>query len=308
MRGIRKLIATIIVMASIFAMIPAGSVFAAGYTGWKLDDSGNYRYYVNDVMQTGWIQSKQTKKWYYCDPNNDGIMITDNYYSEGSESNWKLYYFDKTGAMVTNCWKIVDSGSYAGKTINLYTYFGSSGACVTGWKKISGKWYYFHPEEPIALFGGPFEIKGTTYVFGDDCALIERKGWYHCTLSMVFGPGDYWFYTNSDGTAVKGWKKISGKWYYFNPDQYGAMVTGIRKIGSETYAFASSGAMAANKWIEIEENTWAYASGSGAFVRSDWKYISGYWYYFDNSGIMVTDTVIDGWVIDENGHYVGKAE
>ena len=38
---------------------------------------------------------------------------------------------------------------------------------------------------------------------------------------------------------VKGWKQISGKWYYF--ESSGAMVTGTQKIDGKTYTFHDNG-------------------------------------------------------------------
>ncbi len=48
-----------------------------------------------------------------------------------------------------------------------------------------------------------------------------------------------WYYYKTDGKKQKGWLKLDGKWYYFDSNY--AMVTGTKKIGTKTYTFNSSG-------------------------------------------------------------------
>lgn len=42
---------------------------------------------------------------------------------------------------------------------------------------------------------------------------------------------------------------------------------------------------------------------SGA-MKTGWLNDNGTWYYLNDSGVMVTDTVIDGCTINENGVWV----
>jgi len=89
------------------------------------------------------------------------------------EGSYKyMEYGNPTKRMVIRC--DPDTGIIADKT--------------TGWKKISGKWYYF----------------------------------------------------NSSGVMQKGWLKLSGKWYYF--ENSGVMLANTsRTIGGKTYHFNSKG-------------------------------------------------------------------
>ena len=36
-------------------------------------------------------------------------------------------------------------------------------------------------------------------------------------------------------------------------------------------------------------------------MKLGWYNIDNNWYYFDDSGAMMTNTIIDGWKIDGNG-------
>ena len=46
---------------------------------------------------------------------------------------------------------------------------------------------------------------------------VMQTGW------LYDGSKDVWYYlTNSGGMAI-GWKKVEGKWYYFNPRSDGTM-------------------------------------------------------------------------------------
>ena len=73
--------------------------------------------------------------------------------------------------------------------------------------------------------------------------------------------------------AVKqGWKKISGKWYYY---AHGKKVTGWKKISGKWYSFDKNGAM-----------------------QAGWKKYSGKWYYLDKkNGYMVTGKKTIGGIV-----------
>lgn len=195
--------------------------------GWVLED-GNYYYYENGTMKTGWIKDG---KWYYLDPAT-GIMAkrwvqvgSKWYYFENSGAmvtGWKSiggkwYYFDSNGAMVTG-WKTIGGTWYL---------FDSNGGMVTGWKASGGKWYYF--EGSGAMVTGWKSIGGKWYYFEGSGAM--KTGWLKS--------GNYWYYLDTSGAMVTGWKLLSGKWYYM--ESSGVMVTGSKKIGGKTYEFDSSG-------------------------------------------------------------------
>lgn len=42
------------------------------------------------------------------------------------------------------------------------------------------------------------------------------------------------------------------------------------------------------KWIKGSNGKWWYKHYDGTYTKNDWEKIGGYWYYFDESGWMVT--------------------
>ena len=52
----------------------------------------------------------------------------------------------------------------------------------------------------------------------------------------------YWYYANKGGSLVKGWKKIKGKWYYFDANGgYYMYRNGTYKISQKSYKFDKNG-------------------------------------------------------------------
>lgn len=89
--------------------------------------------------------------------------------------------------------------------------YGAPGEYANEW--VGGRWYDGEGKQTYMGIGSWHKnLKGWWY--GDSC------GWY----------------------ANNRWKKIDGKWYYF--DRQGYMVTGTVQIGGTTYRFADSG-----EWI-----------------------------------------------------------
>lgn len=120
-------------------------------------------------------------------------------------------------------------------------------------------------------------------------------------VSYWFGDGfgDHWeetdegkYYVSSNGQAYKGWKLISGLWYWFDPAKGGAMATGPAEVEGTWYVFSSSGSLS-NGWVR-KDGEWYYGASGGKMVRG-WVKGSA-WYYTDpESGRMLTGAVeIDG--------------
>ena len=114
----------------------------------------------------------------------------------------------------------------------------------------------------------------------------KKEGWYQ--------ENHHWRFYQDDQPAVN-WKKIQGKWYYF--DQNGDRLQSTIYKG---YAFDQDGAMVENSWTKLE-NQWYYAAPSGRLTQNAWKKINGAWYYFDQTGIMLSNTSIDGYFLGQSG-------
>lgn len=118
---------------------------------------------------------------------------------------------DKTGNWK---WRLED-GSFLGNGIlldNGNTYYFVNGLMVTGWKQISGDWYYFN-----------------------DSGSMQKKVWVE----------DY--YLQNDGKMAIGWLEIEPDWYYF--DESGIMQ---KNTWVDNYYLRSDGIMLKNTEATID--------------------------------------------------------
>ena len=94
---------------------------------------------------------------------------------------------------------------------------------------------------------------------------------------------------------VTNWKKIQGKWYYFNNDG-----NRLSNTTFDGYVFNKDGVMAENGWNFIN-GKWYFASSSGKISQNKWEKIGGSWYYFDKDGIMLSNTTFDSYLLTKSG-------
>lgn len=94
---------------------------------------------------------------------------------------------------------------------------------------------------------------------------------------------------------VTNWKKIQGKWYYFNKD-------GNRLSNTifDGYVFNKDGVMAENGWNFIN-GKWYFSNSSGKISQNKWEKINDSWYYFDIDGIMLSNTTFDSYLLTKSG-------
>ena len=94
---------------------------------------------------------------------------------------------------------------------------------------------------------------------------------------------------------VTNWKKIQGKWYYFNKDGHRLSNTTF-----DSYVFNKDGVMAENGWNFID-GKWYFANSSGKISQNKWEKINDSWYYFDKDGIMLSNTTINSYLLTKSG-------
>lgn len=94
---------------------------------------------------------------------------------------------------------------------------------------------------------------------------------------------------------VTNWKKIQGKWYYFNKDGHRLSNTTF-----DGYVFNKDGVMAENGWNFIN-GKWYFANSSGKISQNKWEKIADSWYYFDKDGIMLSNTTFDNYLLTKSG-------
>ena len=120
---------------------------------------------------------------------------------------------------------------------------------------------------------------------------VNKEGWQK--------ENGQWRYYESKN-AVTNWKKIAGHWYYFNQD--GIMLS---NTVYDDYLFNKSGAMFETSWVKIEEK-WYYATESGKIIRNKWEKINGSWYRFDETGIMLSKTIYNDYLLQTSGAMAEK--
>ena len=120
----------------------------------------------------------------------------------------------------------------------------------------------------------------------DKAPEVQKEGWVL--------EGNIWrFYENN--APVLNWKKIHGKWYYFNKD--GIMLSDTIFDG---YILTSSGAMVDSGWSKLQEK-WYYANAYGKISQQKLEKIGGVWYYFDQDGVMLSNTIFDDYLFTNSG-------
>lgn len=216
--------------------------------GWVTGPEGKKYYYDEDGNLVKGLVSID-KKLYYFDEN--GVMQTGLIYPNIKCRGFELYYFDNTGAAVTNTWETVNGKKY---------YFGSDGdgySCRV--ERIDGKFYAFTKDGSvdtqttgIAQFLNMDNLPGAKdqylsyYLVNGEV----QTGWQR---PLITGEPEeayvenYQYYSPETGQMLYGWQKIDGKTYYFqmtdcgNTD--GTMLTGIHTIDGKTYEFGEDGAL-----------------------------------------------------------------
>lgn len=88
------------------------------------------------------------------------------------------------------------------------------------------------------------------------------------------------YYLQDDGSMATGWLYNNGSWYYL--DVNGSMQIGWKEIGS----------------------TWYYMDNAGKMKIGWFKDINGKYYYLNSTGAMVTNTIIDGYKIGNDGAWI----
>lgn len=119
--------------------------------------------------------------------------------------------------------------------------------------------------------------------------------------------GNY-YYKNEAGKRVIGFKKIDGKYYYFDTD--GIMLrNGLYTIKGSVYRFGKDGVMKTG-WHKDENGKYYYFKSDGK-AAAGWVKISGKQYYFDKKTFLMCTgkKVIDGatYNFKSNGVWDGKA-
>lgn len=238
-----------------------------------IESTGKYYYYL-----TGW--KLLNGNWYYFYPYmyTDGIM----------DVNGKHYYFDNSGVM---CIGWISETNTSGEKV--WYYAQPNGELVTGWQRINNTWYYFYADNFVMFSNGIGVTNGKAYYFDSNGAM--RTGWI-CETST--NGEKMWYYAQSSGELVTGWKKLNDKWYYFSPESYEMFLNSIREINGKQYYFDRDGIMQ-NGWFASDGMIY-YADSSGV-LQKGWKYLDSKWYFFDQNDYYMHKNGIT--IINDKGYY-----
>lgn len=158
---------------------------------------------------------------------------------------------------------------------------------VTNWEKIAGRWYYFN-QDGVMLSDTVYD----DYLLSKSGAMVEDS-WVKID--------DKWYFATNSGKIIRNkWEKINGAWYRF--DESAAMLT---NTVYNDYLLQSSGAMHEKGWLKMDEK-WYYATDSGKIIRNKWEKINGSWYRFDESGIMLSKTIYNDYLLKTSGAMAEK--
>ena len=158
---------------------------------------------------------------------------------------------------------------------------------VTNWKKIAARWYYFN-QDGVMLSDTVYD----DYLLNKSGALVEDS-WVKID--------DKWYFATDSGKIIRNkWEKINGSWYRF--DESGAMLS---NTVYNDYLLQTSGAMHEKGWLKMDEK-WYYATDSGKIIRNKWEKINGAWYRFDETGVMLSKTIYNDYLLKTSGAMAEK--
>ena len=234
----------------------------------------NYYYHSDGVAGEG-LETIGGKQYYF----EDGKAVQGQFFLVDGE----LYHAD--GKCVVT--KVTKDGFYYHNANRSSMSFVSGGKVLKNeWKKSGGKYYYFD-EDGYALTEGIHEVNGRRYLFDHDGAMAE-SGWKLGNRVYVTG----------SGALATGDMKIGGIWYYF--DEYGDKQTGLVETEAGLFLYGPDGAYigkaTGSGWNQIK-GTYYYVHSDGS-VAKGLKTIGKNDYYFDASGVMVTDEI--NWIDSGN--------
>ncbi len=226
----------------------------------------------------------------------------------------KVYYFGTDHNTPKPGWFKAYDTEYRYETV--WYYVNKDGSLATGWKKIGSKYYFFdyytgarchedfsykYDSDPakyvICDTSVPGAKKHTGYLFRANGIWISKQGWYK---TKAYG-NDEWAYVNKGGSLPKGWKKISGKWYYFydaDAEIGGIMVHGIGTgtegcIFADGYRIGEQGQTIGSGYAWHRSGSkWWYGKGSfyvhGTKGRNTFAIIDSIYYEFDSKGYLIS--------------------
>lgn len=191
-----------------------------GKTGWATENGKKF-YYVNGVKKYGWVQVKNKK--YYI--HKTAGMCRSKLIRDSKNIS---RYVDKNGVLVKNTWITYKEKKY---------YFDKNGHALKGMKKVGKNYYYFQAKYGYMMRHVRYmNSRNDVYYFGGDGVMVKN-------VFYTWSGNDesHTYYFGSNGKMQRGWLKLDGKRYYFDPET-GIMYKNctIKKNG-KSYTFDEDG-------------------------------------------------------------------
>jgi len=261
--------------------------------------SGDYNYingqkYAFDddgYSLSGWQESYGD--WYYL--SDKGMYLSDQWVDGGQ------YYVGSDGRMLTNTW--IDNSNYVGadgkKTVN-------------AWEQVNGKWKYklgdgtYVTNRLILDQGKYYAVDSDGYMVVDNTVYVSN---YYAVGDGVYGT----VRAGKDGVLVKGWYTNSSKTTYYFGDNYFAYGTGLYTIEGKQYYFQYERLVKSRNFVYDGKVYIADANGVVTLIdttgQTKWVELNGAWYYLKD-GVALTNTLkeIDGsyYYFNESGEMLSS--
>ena len=114
-------------------------------------------------------------------------------------------YVDKNGVLVKNTWITYKEKKY---------YFDKNGHALKGMKKVGKDYYYFQAKYGYMMRHVRYmNSRDDVYYFGGDGVMV-KKVFYTWSGNNE----SHTYYFGSNGKMQRGWLKLDGKRYYFDPE------------------------------------------------------------------------------------------
>lgn len=296
-------------------------------TGYQTFDSKEYFFNEKGYMQTGFqlIDDAGNKGFAYFSPETATLGQQVTTFTDGKLTiSAKDHYFDEDG--IALCGKVGEKfynpdGTETTEALlkskwvacqGKWFYFDKELDLVTGYNKI-GNSYFYLDDFGVMLTGVQFISSLNTFKMFDDLGYQSTTITKWINIGKYYSDTDNWVYFEK-GVAAKGWRKLSGKWYYLNNN--GIMATGIIWFYNQTnrldeyYYLDQSGAMKTG-WVKIPNSEsgldYFYADNSGkgftGWVKSNakWYYIYEGEMYRDQISIIPNGKIYEFYMFSKTG-------
>ena len=234
------------------------------YTNRWLNDADGWHYFgAQGIAASGWITTADGKT-FYADPSSTHNAVKLGQFTVQNRD----YYADTSTGVIKDGWVNYGDGNWA--------WANPDGSLYAGWKLLpNGKWFYFDVNNNYHASFGLMSDGDQKYYVDRDRGLLYG-GW----ISLADGN---WAWANTDGSLYAGWKHLpNGKWFYFDESaEYPLLKTGVFTISSGSYYVDVNKGMTSNDWVQLPNNSWAWAQLSGALASGWFNTPNGKTWYFD---------------------------